>query len=242
MNTNKYVSYIRVSTDKQGDSGLGIEAQQKINRNYISSMQGELIKEEIEIETGTNKFRISSKTNLNLETLLEKRPILRDLIEYCIKEKATLVVKDLSRLGRSQLLISYLMQAGINFVCADSPNDSPFILQIRAAVYEEEAKNISKRTIAALQAKKDRGEKLGNPNIKNTPKPGNQLAYKTSLRYYLSYKTVILDFYAQKPSYNYVAKQMNLKGLKTISGCCYTADTILEAMKRFKKAEAANDC
>lgn len=240
--TNKYVSYIRVSTDKQGDSGLGIEAQQKINRNYITSMQGELIKEEIEIETGTNKMRISSKTNLNLETLLEKRPILRDLIEYCKEQKATLVVKDLSRLGRSSLLIAYLMQVGIKFVCADSPKDDGFMLQIRAAMYEEEAKNISKRTIAALQAKKARGEKLGNPNIKNTPKPGNQIAYKTSLRYYLTYKPLILDFYSQKPSYTFVAKQMNLMGLKTINGACYTADTILEAIKRFKKAETSNDC
>lgn len=233
----KYVSYIRVSTDKQGDSGLGIEAQQKINRNYITSVSGELIKESIEIETGTNKTRISSKTNLNLDTLLEKRPILRDLIEYCKVEKAILVVKDLSRLGRSSLLISYLMQLGIQFVCAESPKDDVFILQIKAAMFEAEAKNISERTIAALQAKKARGEKLGNPNIKNTPKPGNQIAFKTSLRYYLTYKPLILDLYSQKPNYSYVAKQMNILGLKTINGSNYSADTIIEIMKRFKKAE-----
>lgn len=233
----KYVSYIRVSTEKQEDSGLGIEAQQRINKTYIANMKGELIREEIEVETGTNKTRISIKQNLNLETLLDKRPVLRELIEYCQKENATLVVKDLSRLGRNQLLISYLMQAGINFICADSPSDTPFILQIKAAVYEDEARLISKRTIEALQAKKARGEKLGNPNIAKTKKTGNQKAFRDSLRYYFPYKTIILNLYKESQNYSFVASELNKMNFKTKNNSIYYADTIKEIIKRFNKAE-----
>ena len=234
----KYVSYIRVSTDKQGDSKLGIEAQQKINKSYIASVNGELIKEAIEVETGTNKTRISIKDNLNLEVLLNRRPILREIIEYCQREKATLVVKDLSRLGRSQLLISYLTQAGINFICADAPSDSPFILQIKAAVYEEEARLISKRTIEALQAKKSRGEKLGNPNIKNLKRTGNQKAKRDSLKYYYQYKTLILDLYNSHKSYAGVAQELNKMNFKTITGAVYQTQTIKNVIERFKKEHA----
>lgn len=233
----KYVSYIRVSTDKQEDSGLGIEAQKKINSNYIKNVNGELIKEVVEIETGTNKNRISIKQNLNLETLLDKRPLLQKLIEFCQKESATLVVKDLSRLGRNQLLISYLMQAGIDFVCADSPNDTPFILQIKAAVYEDEARLISKRTIEALDAKKARGEKLGNPNIATVKRPGNQKAFRDSLRYYNQYKKLILDLFSSHKNYSYVASELNRMGFKTKNNSVYYADTIKGIIERFKKSE-----
>jgi len=237
MNKNKYVSYIRVSTDKQGDSKLGTEAQQRINTHYIKSVDGKLIREAIEIETGTNKTRISTKHNLNLDNLLKKRPVLKELIEFCIKEKATLVVKDLSRLGRSQLLISYLMQAGINFVCADSPGDSPFILQIRAAVYEEEARLISKRTIEALQSKKARGEKLG------TPKPeilelGRKIQANKqraeAKAYYKNQIKRIVQLRNKGLSFTEIAKQLNDFGLKTRQGHEFKAMTVKRIIEREK--------
>lgn len=229
----KFVSYIRVSTDKQGDSRLGIEAQQRINKSYIQSVQGELIKEEIEIETGTNKTRISIKDNINLEMLLKKRPVLKDLIEFCQKEKATLVVKDLSRLGRNQLLISYLMQAGINFICADSPSDSPFILQIRTAVYEEEARLISRRTIEALQSKKSRGEKLGNIQSLNQHR-GKQAFIKKqeSINYYRHLHKRIFRLREQKFSMQKIAEEFNLDGLRTKQGKLFNSKTIHRIIKR----------
>lgn len=236
INQNKqYVSYIRVSTDKQGDSKLGTEAQQRINSAYIQSVGGIQIKEAIEIETGTNKTRISTKQNLNLDNLLKKRPVLKELIEFCSKEKAILVVKDLSRLGRSQLLISYLMQAGVTFICADSPEDSPFILQIKAAVYEEEARLISKRTIEALQSKKARGEKLGNPNIGKVRSGGNQIAFQDSVAYYQKYANIILPIYDKTKSFSQTARELNSLNLKTLEGHDFIPMTVKRAIQRLTK-------
>lgn len=237
MSKVSYVSYIRVSTDKQGDSKLGIEAQQRINTHYIKSVDGKLIREALEVETGTNKMRISTKHNLNLDNLLAKRPVLKELIEFCIKEKATLVVKDLSRLGRSQLLISYLMQAGINFVCADSPGDSPFILQIRAAVYEEEARLISKRTIEALQSKKARGEKLGTPCTENLVKGRQVQAEKQIIAakdFYKNQIKRILQLRKKGLSYLEIAQRLNEFGLKTRGGKEFQAMTVKRIVDREK--------
>ncbi len=219
MNNNKFVSYIRVSTDKQGDSRLGIEAQQRINRNYIKSINGELIKEAIEIETGTNKTRISIKEALTFEILFKKRPILRELIEYCQQENATLIVKDLSRLGRNLLLINYLMQSRINFICSDAPSDSPFILQIKAAVYEEEARLISRRTTEALQSKKARGEKLGNPEaLKGHRKQQAECKKKEAIEYYKPLLLRILRLRKKGFSLSKIAEELNLDGLRSRTG------------------------
>jgi DNA invertase Pin-like site-specific DNA recombinase len=233
MASGRYASYIRVSTEKQGDSKLGIEAQKRINKNYIKSVSGELIKEAIEIETGTNKTRISTKGGLGLETLLKKRPILKELIEFCQLEKATLVVKDLSRLGRNQLLISYLMQAGINFLCADSPTDSPFILQIKAAVYEEEARLISKRTIEALQSKKARGEKLGNLETLNKFRHKQAQFKKTdAATFYQPILKRIKRLKQQGMSLSKIANELNLDGLRTRQGKEFHQMTIKRILDR----------
>ncbi len=228
-----FVSYIRVSTQDQGDSRLGIEAQRRLNANYIQSVNGQLVKEDIEIETGTNKARISIKNGLNLETLLKKRPVLRSLIEFCQREKATLVVKDLSRLGRNQLLISYLMQAGINFVCADSPNDSTFILQIKAAVYEEEARLISRRTIEALQSKKERGETLGNLHTLKLHR-WKQAKYKKdeAISYYEHLERRIKRMRSEKKAYREIANELNLDGIKTRTGRKFSAMTVKRIVDR----------
>jgi DNA invertase Pin-like site-specific DNA recombinase len=232
---NKFASYIRVSTNQQADSKLGIEAQQRLNRNYIDSVNGKLVKEAIEVETGTNKLRISIKNNLNLQTLLKKRPILRELIEFCKSEGLTLIIKDLSRLGRNQLLISYLMQAGINFICADSPNDSPFILQIKAALAEEEARMISRRTIEALQSKKAKGEKLGTPKPENLElgrKIQAQRKKQEAIENYSKITPVIKTLRAENKSYSTIANELNKFGLKTIEGKIFHSITVRRILAR----------
>jgi DNA invertase Pin-like site-specific DNA recombinase len=235
MIKQKFVSYIRVSTDKQGDSKLGIEAQQRINLAFINSVNGDLIKEAIEIETGTNKSRVSIKHAISFESLLKNRPVLKDLIEFCQKERATLVVKDLSRLGRNQLLISFLIQAGINFVCADAPSDSPFILQIRAAVYEEEARLISKRTIEALQSKKNRGEKLGNTEILDQYRGAQaQIKKAEAINSYSHLQQRIIRMRGNKLSLRKIAEELNLDGIKTRQGKDFHAKTVKRIVDRLK--------
>lgn len=140
-----FVTYLRVSTDKQGRSGLGLEAQQAAIDAFVQPDDRLLALPYIEVESGTKS----------------DRPQLREAMERCRKTGATLLIARLDRLARSVAFISALMETGINFVACDMPNATPFMLHIYAAVAEEEARAISKRTKVALAAAKARGVKLG---------------------------------------------------------------------------------
>ena len=234
---NKYVSYIRVSTTKQGDSGLGIEAQQAINNRYIQSQSGTCIQEVREIETGTNKKRYNTKEKLGIDTLLKSRPKLRECISYCQEKKATLVVKDLTRLGRNSLLISYLIQVGINFICAESPSDTPMILQIKAAVGEEEARQISTRTKQALQSLKVRGVKLGNDRIREFGKLGAEANKLKSLEAYKHIIPTFLELQATHKTPTPIAKALNDLGLRTVNNKEFAPSTVLNLIRRIESTK-----
>ena len=139
------VAYYRVSTAKQGRSGLGLEAQQAAVQNYLNGGTWELAGEFIEVESGR-------KT---------ERPELVKALALCKKHKATLVIARLDRLARNVHFISGLMEAKVKFVACDMPEATPFMLHIYAAVAQEEARAISARTKAALAAAKQRGVRLG---------------------------------------------------------------------------------
>ncbi len=234
---NKYVSYIRVSTTKQGDSGLGIEAQRSINNRYIVSQSGTCLKEAIEVETGTNKKRYNTKEKLDIDVLLKDRPTLRECIAYCQREKAALVVKDLSRLGRNQLLISYLIQVGINFICADSPSDNPMILQIKTAVAEEEARQISTRTKQALQAKKERGEKLGSDTIREVGKLGALANKLKSLESYKHLIPTLKELKGQFKTPTNIARELNKLGLRTVNNKMFAPSTVYYLINRIESTQ-----
>lgn len=142
----KFVAYYRVSTDRQGKSGLGLEAQQKAVMDYLNGGAWTLVGEFIEVESGKRS----------------DRPELAKAMALCKRHKATLIIAKLDRLSRKVSFISNLMEAtGSRFVAADIPNAAPLELHMRAAFAEEEARAISARTKAALQAAKARGVKLG---------------------------------------------------------------------------------
>ena len=135
----KIVVYYRVSTDKQGRSGLGLEAQRKLVNAYAAQTGCIIVAEFIEIETG--------KRN--------DRPELEKAIACAKRNKATLVIAKLDRLARRVHFISGLMETGVKFLAADSPDDEPFILHIKASFAEEETRKISQRTRDALRAYRD---------------------------------------------------------------------------------------
>jgi DNA invertase Pin-like site-specific DNA recombinase len=143
------VTYLRVSTDKQGKSGLGLEAQRKAVLDYVASAGLTLVEEFVEIETGKGA------------NALEKRPKLMAALAMAKKRKARLVFAKLDRISRNVHFISGLMEKRIDFVVADMPNASELQLNIYASVAQEEVRAISKRTKEALQAAKDRGQVLG---------------------------------------------------------------------------------
>src|SRR6516165_8861807 len=143
------VAYFRVSTQKQGRSGLGLEAQRKAVTAY-AAQQGLTIEEFTEVETGKGA------------DALERRPVFAQALQRAKKLKAPIVVAKLDRLSRDVAFIATLMAKKVEFVTADDPTKSPFMLHIKAAVAEEERRMIAQRTRDALAAAKERGVVLGN--------------------------------------------------------------------------------
>jgi len=143
----KYVAYYRVSTAKQGVSGLGLEAQQKSVTAFLNDAP--LIQEFIEVETGKGS------------NPLDRRPQLRAALDMCKKQKATLIIAKLDRLARNVNFVTSLMEAGIDFKAADMPQADKVMIQMYAVMAEWERDQISARTKAALAAAKERGVQLG---------------------------------------------------------------------------------
>jgi DNA invertase Pin-like site-specific DNA recombinase len=149
MATGSFVSYHRVSTQRQGLSGLGLEAQKVAVDNYLNGGNWDLVGEFVEVESGKNN----------------DRPELAKAISLCRIHNATLVVSKLDRLARNVAFISQLMESKVEFVAVDFPQANRLTVHILAAVAEHEREAISKRTKEALAAAKARGIKLGNDNM-----------------------------------------------------------------------------
>jgi DNA invertase Pin-like site-specific DNA recombinase len=149
MANGKFVSYLRVSTARQGISGLGLEAQRAAVAGYLNGGDWSLVQEVVEVESG--------KRN--------DRPALASALKLCRKHRATLVIAKLDRLARNVAFISNLMESGVEFVAVDMPQANRFVVHILAAVAEHEAEAISKRTKAALAAAKARGTQLGGRRV-----------------------------------------------------------------------------
>lgn len=147
MTTEKYISYLRVSTPKQGASGLGVEAQRASIETYLNGGEWTLLKEFVEVESGKNS----------------DRPKLHEALQLCRATGATLLIAKLDRLSRDAHFLLGLQKAGVKFVAVDMPTANELTVGIMALVAQEERKAISKRTKEALAAAKARGVKLGNP-------------------------------------------------------------------------------
>jgi DNA invertase Pin-like site-specific DNA recombinase len=155
-----YIAYYRVSTVKQADSELGLRAQKSAIAHFISSVNGKLLAEFKEVESAANKERVKHGADINLDSLLARRPLLLEAIKQAKDMKATLIVKEVTRLTRFGLLFNYLTATGVNFICADYPNDDAMMLGFRVTFGEEEARQISKRTKAGLaKSEKAKGTK-----------------------------------------------------------------------------------
>jgi DNA invertase Pin-like site-specific DNA recombinase len=140
------VAYCRVSTDKQGKSGLGLEAQQEAIGSYAGGEQGgKVLATYVEIESGKRS----------------DRPELAKALAHAKRSGAKLVVAKLDRLSRNVAFLSKLMESKVDFVCCDYPTANKLTIHILVSVAEHEAEMISARTVAALNAYKARGGKLG---------------------------------------------------------------------------------
>ncbi len=140
-----FIGYIRVSTDRQAASGLGLEAQRIAIEQYAARQGREIIEIYVEAESGK----------------LKDRPQLNAALAHCRRAKATLLIAKLDRLARNVAFVSALMETGTEFVAVDAPFANRLMIHVLSAVAEWEREQISERTKAALAAAKSRGVKLG---------------------------------------------------------------------------------
>ena len=146
------MAYYRVSTDKQGQSGLGLDAQRAAVELHARSVGAEVVAEFQDVESGRKADRVG----------------LAAALATCRAKRATLLIAKLDRLARSVAFISNLMEGGVDFVAADMPSVNRLTVHVLAAVAEHEREMISQRTKAALAAAKVRGTRLGNPRLPAT--------------------------------------------------------------------------
>jgi DNA invertase Pin-like site-specific DNA recombinase len=217
--SGKWVSYLRVSTDKQGRSGLGIEAQRQAVLDYLNGGKWKLTAEYVEHESSRRS----------------DRPELAKAIAACKKHKATLIIARLDRLARNVAFISNLMERKVAFVACDMPEATPMMLHIYAAVAEQTARNISEQTKAALQAAKDRGVKLGAPKhaLAKARVLGNAGNRKAADRFAANVKPIIEQVKASgATSLRAIAAALTARGIKTARGGAWDAATVANVMRR----------
>jgi DNA invertase Pin-like site-specific DNA recombinase len=164
MATGKFVSYLRVSTQKQGRSGLGLEAQREAVTGFLNGGPWKLIQEMVEVESGKHS----------------DRPELAKALSLCRIHRATLLVAKLDRLARNVAFISTLMESKVKFVAVELPQANELTIHILAAMAEYEAKMCSERTKAGLAVAKARGTKLGGLkwNLSSVSSRGRKVALK----------------------------------------------------------------
>jgi len=220
----KFVAYFRVSTDRQGKSGLGLEAQRQAVMAYLDGGRWALVDEFTEIESG--------KRN--------DRPELAAALAACKKLKAKLAIAKLDRLGRNVAFIATLMDSGVEFVCCDNPAATRLTLHILAAVAEHERVAISERTKAALAAAKRRGVRLGNPNLPKAAKRGTAAVKANARRFAANIRPIIDEIMAAgATSHNAIAAKLNERNVRTARGGTWTHVQVGAILHPFAGASVA---
>ena len=205
-----FVAYYRVWTDRQGRSGLGLEAQQAAVRSYLGTEAP--IAEFTEVETG--------KRN--------DRPQLDQALALCRKRKARLVIAKLDRLSRNLAFIAALMDASVEFVAVDNPHATRLTLHILAAVAEHEREMIADRTKAALRAAKARGVRLGRHGADNLA-PANHAAALDRAR---QLAPILLELKRGGMSARQMAAELTARHIPAMNGGKWHAQTVLRAIER----------
>jgi DNA invertase Pin-like site-specific DNA recombinase len=232
IHNGKYISYLRVSTQKQGESGLGLEAQRKAVLDYLNGGAWELLEEFVEIESGK-----SHRNRLGLMKALDA----------CRRYGAKLIISRLDRLSREPVFLLSLRDAGVDFTAVDLPNANRMTVGVMALVAEQEREAISQRTKAALAAARARGVKLG------CPVPGKARFNDRSAAIAAAAKSgetrgLAADEFARliQPllqgalagkSANAVASVLNERGVMTPRGGKWTARSVINVRARLEAAQ-----
>ncbi|MCC3303378.1 recombinase family protein [Sneathiella sp. HT1-7] len=218
---NGYVGYFRVSTDRQGKSGLGLEAQQHSVEMFLNSVGAELTSSFTEIESGK----------------IDQRPELDKAIKYCRKTKSTLIVAKLDRLSRNATFLlkfdDMVKKASINLHVCDQPHLDRFTLGIHALVAEREREMISERTKAALQAAKARGVILGTRNGAKLSTKGIKAIRLKANSHAENISAIIEQIKASgAETYQQIATALNARGIPTARNSDWHPETVRRILNR----------
>jgi DNA invertase Pin-like site-specific DNA recombinase len=218
----RWISYIRVSTARQGKSGLGLEAQRNAVEDYLNGGRWKLVKEYVEVESG-------KRTD---------RPELAKAIQACRVYGAKLLIAKLDRLSRDAHFLLGLEKAGVDFVCADMPQADRFTVGVLAMVAEREGRMISQRTKEALAAAKRRGVKLGGkrPGQRLTRamrQRGNAAVERAAAQRATDLAPVIAELKASgATSLRAIAAGLNDRNIPTANGGTWSATQVMRVLSR----------
>lgn len=228
---DRFVAYYRVSTAKQGRSGLGLDAQRRMVAEFLSGSAGGWppVAEFVEVESGTKS----------------DRPELQKAIRECRMTGAKLVIAKLDRLSRNAAFLLNLRDSGVEFVAADMPSANRMTVGVMALVAEEEARAISSRTKAALQSWRERnpGRKLGNPAgfggvvYRNDGKAGGQARMRQADEFASLVGPTVREMQAAGMSLRAMAAKLGERGIKTANGGAWTATTVRNVLNRIVTAD-----
>jgi DNA invertase Pin-like site-specific DNA recombinase len=220
---SKLVAYVRVSTDQQGKSGLGIEAQREAITRFAEAEGLEIIAELVEVETGKGS------------DALERRPLLREALAVARKHKAAVCVAKLDRLSRDVAFIANLMVQRVPFIVTELGADvDPFMLHIYAALAQKERALISERTRVALAAKKAQGVRLGNPtNLAEASAKGAAANRKMAEDFARNVMPIVEKLRdAGTTSLLGIARALNERGVRTPQGGRWHASSVKNLLAR----------
>jgi DNA invertase Pin-like site-specific DNA recombinase len=228
MAHGRFVAYLRVSTQRQGQSGLGLEAQKEAVTRFLDGGKWQLLGEYVEVETGKGA------------DALARRPQLKAALELCKKQRATLIIAKLDRLARNVHFVTGLMETGIDFKAADMPHADKVMIQMYSIMAEWERDQISKRTKDALAAAKARGVVLGKagpvnlrPNIEQRQRAADEFAHGLA--------HLFASFKASGFTQRQMVDELNRLGIRTARGKTVWQPTqVAHVLKRLqgKHAEA----
>ena len=213
------IAYYRVSTAKQGQSGLGLEAQRASVLAHARSQELDIVAEFTEVETGTRKRR---------------RPQLEAALEHTRKVGGVLLIAKLDRLARNVAVVATLMESGVRFVAVDMPEADNLTIHVMAAVAEREAQLISARTKAALAARKARGLKLGKPEnlTLEARKKGAAASRQRAVQDMRSVAAYAAALREQGLSLRAIAAQLDQHGFQTRRGGTWSPTQVKRVLDR----------
>ena len=223
--TERWISYVRVSTERQGRSGLGLEAQRAAVFAFLKAGECAPLAEYVEVESGKR----------------DDRPKLAEALAHCRLTGATLLIAKLDRLSRDAHFLLGLQKAGVPFRAADMPQADAFMVGVMALIAQREREMISARTKAALAAAKARGVIMGGfRGVLPDSRKGAEARRRMAEAFADTAGPIVETLHAEGLSLRHIAARMAGQGVRTPRGGAWSASAVLAVLRRRQRAGMGN--